>query len=335
MTGGPLDILLAFEAGGSGPVGADRMARRAVDGLVRRGLRVSMLNEPSTRPAIVHYFDLARPNRLADALRIADQTGAGLAITPCSTSRVWPDAEQGRDACRAADVVFALTEVEAVELRDIGVAADRIRMVPSASDLVGRPDAAGFRRRLGLEHHVVLFAGRRVATKGYVELLHATTLVWQRMPQVAFVFLGPNGDSDAARHFRAHADPRVLDLGVVDEQTKHDAIDACDLLCLPSSADVFPLVFIEAWLCGRAVLSGTFAGAHEVVRHGVDGVVVPPRPEPLAEAIVALLGDDERRAAMGRAGRERARRELGWSRVAAEYEAGYREAIDARTRRER
>ena len=39
------------------------------------------------------------------------------------------------------------------------------------------------------------------------------------------------------------------------------ALAACTVFCLPSTADIFPLVFLEAWACARPVVSGAFPGA--------------------------------------------------------------------------
>jgi glycosyltransferase involved in cell wall biosynthesis len=233
-----------------------------------------------------------------------------------------------RAACRSADVVFALTPAEAASMTSAGAAPDRIRFIPQACELTGTPDPAGFRRASGLTGQIVLFAGRRTAFKGYLELLSSMPLVWDRLPEVTFVFIGPNSDASAAEEFRAHADRRLVDLGVVDDQTKHDALAACDVLCLPTSYDVFPLVFAEAWTLGKPVISGDFPGSEVVVRDGVDGLIVKPRPAELADALVRLLSDHGFRQSLGRAGLRRAESEFGWDKMADAFQDGYGWALD-------
>jgi glycosyltransferase involved in cell wall biosynthesis len=351
VTAGPLDVLVVFDGSDTGPNGAERMAVRSVAGLAARGHRVVLLTRapashvdglgtrvvrteaeldtalPYGRPAVVHLFDLAQPGLVDTAVRVAARTGAPLALTPCSAPAAWPDRGRAALAGRAARVLFTLTGGEDAALRAAGLPTRPIRRIPPAADLPGTPRPAGFRRGLGLDGDAVLFVGRRTAYKGYLALLQATRAVWAALPATRFVFIGPDTDADAAAHFQAHADPRLHDLGVVDERTKHDALAACAVLCLPSSTDVFPLVFVEAWSCGKPVVGGDFAGADQVIRHGVDGLVVRPRPHDVAGALVRLLGDPRARLAMGRAGAERARREFGWDRVAAAYEDGYRWAL--------
>ena len=304
-------ILLAFGGYDPGPAGAERMAIRTIEQLVRRGDEVTVLTDalPSAyavptahavgtaqrgrsvlqvcrtvdelagyQPEIVHAFDLAKPDQVGDALEIARGCGGVLALTPASARGVWPHPEVARSACRTADVVFALSPAEAAELTGAGTPHDRIRYIPQACELTGTPDPDGFRRAGGLTGQIVLFVGRRTAFKGYLALLESMPLVWERLPEVTFIFIGPNSDADAAAAFRAHADRRLVDLGVVDDQTKHDALAACDVLCLPTSHDVFPLVFAEAWTLGKPVVSGDFPGSEVVVRDGVDGFIVRPRP---------------------------------------------------------
>lgn len=83
----------------------------------------------------------------------------------------------------------------------------------------------------------------------------------------------------------------------------------CDVFALPNrqvgwDIEGFGIVLLEAQACGKAVLAGRSGGTVEAIQSGVTGELVPcEQPEPLAEAIVGLLSDPERRRAMGAAGR--------------------------------
>ena len=73
-------------------------------------------------------------------------------------------------------------------------------------------------------------------------------------------------------------------------------------------AEGFGIVFLEAAACGVPAVAGRSGGAHEAVVDGETGFVVGPRDVPsVRAAITALLEDDERRAEMGRAARDRVR----------------------------
>lgn len=77
---------------------------------------------------------------------------------------------------------------------------------------------------------------------------------------------------------------------------------------LASRSEGMPISILEAMAAGLPVVASDVGGISEVVVDGVTGFVVPPRdPAALAAALDRLLDDDGGRAALGRAGWERAR----------------------------
>jgi glycosyltransferase involved in cell wall biosynthesis len=78
------------------------------------------------------------------------------------------------------------------------------------------------------------------------------------------------------------------------------------IVCLPSYyGEGVPRALIEAAACGRPIVTADTPGCREVVRHGMNGLLVPPRAAAaLADALRELLLDRERCEAMGRRGRE-------------------------------
>ena len=72
-----------------------------------------------------------------------------------------------------------------------------------------------------------------------------------------------------------------------------------------SSYEGLPHAVLEAKARGLAVVATAAGGTAECVRHGIDGLLVPPGDDAaLAGAIAALLADPARAAAMGMAGRD-------------------------------
>jgi glycosyltransferase involved in cell wall biosynthesis len=343
-------ILTVFSGYGQGQIsGAERMAWRTMAALALRGHDMAALTDSPlphdlrgdgltvfrsraeltsgtswSPPDVVHGYDLGSPGDVMITRELAQRWAARFVLTPASAPQVWPEPERAAALCRVAEVIYTLTGAEADALTAMGVDPTRLRTLPQAPDLRGNPNPAAFRARHGIRGHLVLFLGRRIATKGYEVLLDAAASVWEHMPDTVFAFAGPIGDGVTARAFRTRRDPRILDLGMPAEQEKHDALAACTVLCLPTIADVFPLVFVEAWACGKPVVSGRFAGVDEVVRHGVDGIVVDARPSDVAEALRRLLPDSQTRRALGAAGLRRVRADMSWARVAELVEDGYR-----------
>ena len=81
---------------------------------------------------------------------------------------------------------------------------------------------------------------------------------------------------------------------------------ACDVFCLASLHEGRPVALMEALALGLPVVATDVGGNREVVEPGREGTLVPPsRPAALASALLAILGDSERRRAMAGAARAR------------------------------
>jgi phosphatidylinositol alpha-mannosyltransferase len=95
----------------------------------------------------------------------------------------------------------------------------------------------------------------------------------------------------------------------------------------------FGMALVEAMAAGVPVVASDIPGFREVVRDGIEGLLVPPGdPSALAAALRRVLADTELATALGRAGRERAER-YRWDRVCTEVEIAYRDAAGAARRR--
>ena len=81
---------------------------------------------------------------------------------------------------------------------------------------------------------------------------------------------------------------------------------SCDLLVLPTNADLVPWSVLEAMADDLPVVSTGVGAIPEIVVHDVTGFIVPAGDgEALANAIAGLLSDPDLRRTMGQRGRER------------------------------
>jgi glycosyltransferase involved in cell wall biosynthesis len=81
---------------------------------------------------------------------------------------------------------------------------------------------------------------------------------------------------------------------------------SCDLLVLPTNADLVPWSVLEAMAMQLPVVSTGVGAIPEIVVHDVTGFIVPAGDaEALANAIAGLLSDPDLRRTMGKRGRER------------------------------
>ncbi len=94
---------------------------------------------------------------------------------------------------------------------------------------------------------------------------------------------------------------------------------AADIVLVPSRAEPFGNVAVEAALAGRPVVASRVQGLQEIVRHGATGLLVAPDdPLGLAEAVLELLGDWARAKTMAAAAATQAHERFGVDRYAAE-----------------
>lgn len=100
------------------------------------------------------------------------------------------------------------------------------------------------------------------------------------------------------------------------------------LFVQPSFYETFGIACLEAMCFGLPVVATQVGGLPEVVEDGVTGILVPPNdPQALAEAVLSLLRDPERRRQMGRRGREKVLAQFTPERVADLSEALYWEVL--------
>jgi phosphatidyl-myo-inositol alpha-mannosyltransferase len=197
----------------------------------------------------------------------------------------------------------------------------RYRVVPNGVELAAaRPDPDRPYDELR-----ILFVGRAEERKGLPVLLRAFE---------ALRGAGVEARLTVAGATREEVEPLLLEpagvhvAGRVSEEEKWRLLGASDVLCAPSlGGESFGMVLTEAFASGTPVVSSDIAGYRDVVRDGVDGLLVPAGDAvDLGEALRALALDRGRRAHMATAARERAQR-FAWPRVAGEVVEVYEQAV--------
>jgi glycosyltransferase involved in cell wall biosynthesis len=104
-------------------------------------------------------------------------------------------------------------------------------------------------------------------------------------------------------------------------------IAQAEILALPTTHEGLPNVILEAWSAGTPVLASRVPGVTELVRDGVDGLLVDNSPEAWEAALVRFHADNELRQRLASAGRERVTRDFGIGAAAVRWAEIYREAV--------
>jgi glycosyltransferase involved in cell wall biosynthesis len=163
--------------------------------------------------------------------------------------------------------------------------------------------------------------------KDYSTLFAAARRVRERGAAVRFAAVGqgPLEPEVIAEHARSGLGQAFTLLGY-----RPDALDvlaAADLFVLSSRQEGLPVALMEALALGLPVVATGVGGIPEAVTDGVEGRLVPPEhPNELADAILGLVCDPERRSRMARAATRRST-QFDVERVVRRYEDCYRTLV--------
>ncbi len=174
-----------------------------------------------------------------------------------------------------------------------------------------------FRERYGIHAPLVASLSTLSFDKGSIHLIEAIRSLWRAGRPIHLVLAGT-----VLAPFRRYverlpqADRACLHvLGPLEDQEKRDLLAACDVFAMPSRADSFGIVYLEAWLYRKPVIGARAWGITDVIEDGKDGLLVPFGDVPaLAEAIVRLMDHPETRDAMGMRGEQKVYRDHTWDR---------------------
>ncbi len=208
------------------------------------------------------------------------------------------------------DVVVAPSHDAKREVESYGIP------IPVVVMLCG-PDAREFDRapvwnprlELGLaEPHILLYWGRLAKEKNIGFLLRSFHILAKRRDDVHFVIVGHGPCMEELQR-------QARELGIAHKTTfcgflpREQVIDLsrqADLFVFASKTETQGLVVAEAMMAGIPPVAVDAPGVRDMVRSGVDGVLVPEDEEVFASCCEELLGDPERRRQLGLAARAHA-----------------------------
>jgi glycosyltransferase involved in cell wall biosynthesis len=264
------------------------------------------------RPDVIHAHDPHAVAMAALALSMSTQ----LAKPPLVASRRVDFHMKGnalsRWKYRQVDCfVCASDAIRTMVIAD-GVPAAHAVTIHEGIDLgrVAAAPAADLHADLWLPHHapIVGNVAALVPHKGQRHLIEAAAIVVTQVPDARFVIAG---EGELRPQLERQIKERHLEKHVFLAGFRPDILPvhkAFDLFVMSSITEGLGTSLLDAMACGKPIVATTAGGMPEVVADGETGVLVPPRDdEALAAAIVRLLKDEPRRAAMGAAGERRVR----------------------------
>jgi glycosyltransferase involved in cell wall biosynthesis len=234
---------------------------------------------------------------------------------------------------RRATRVQATSDQIAAGLLELGVPRKRIVRLPNGLDTARflercEKDQVAARQALGLpaDRVIVLYAGRFARVKGVADLLDTWTVTSQ-LQDAVLVLVGS--------HELAVDDP----IGPVEENERvivrdwtkdiRDYYRASDIFVLPSHGEGMSNALLEAMACGLAVVATRVGAAPEMIRDGIDGLLVEPGDRlGLGVALSRVVQDPGLRKRIGHATASTVRDRYAIQSVVAAIESTYLEIAD-------
>jgi len=231
-------------------------------------------------------------------------------------------------AARRARAIIAVSECSKRDIeRTLRLPPERVHVIGNAVDESYQPIRdprllSSVRERYGIGERFILYFGGFDVRKNVFRLIEAYAKIRPRLDEPYQLVL-----AGRLRHIGhpLYPDPRplvrergleshVVFTGQIREQDKAPLYSAATLFVFPSLYEGFGMPVLEAMACGAAVITSNTSALPEVA--GDAAVLVDPTDtEALAQAMLELLRDPGRRAALGQAARARAAH-FSWGTVA-------------------
>jgi len=119
----------------------------------------------------------------------------------------------------------------------------------------------------------------------------------------------------------------VLQIETISDIEKSAALQACDLLCVPSRAESLGVAYLEAWYFKKPVVALDLPVLREVIGHNQNGLLVAHSGEAVANGICRLLKSPILQQRLGENGHASVVSQYDWNRIALAIASVYRHVI--------
>jgi len=334
----------AWEAAGGVQVHVRNLAQRLRD----RGHHVTVLTPTGATPIEPWVRSVGRPFAISYAGTVARIAPLAYRRTRDALAEIRPDVVHVHEPLTPSVSMFATIASEAPVVATVHAYLDRSRAMERAAPVLRRvwanvsegvavsDAAARFLRRslgdVGLEvvpngvdvgawerparvaddlpaERRIVWANRLDPQKGFPVAVTAFAKVVAEVPDAVLLVAGDGADREAIGLLTPSVWSRVRRLGTVpnaDLPAVHAASEV--FVSAATGQESFGIALVEAMAAGLPVVATDIPGYREVVRHGVEGLLVPPRdPEALAVGLVRVLTEPGLAERLRAAGRARAR----------------------------
>jgi glycosyltransferase involved in cell wall biosynthesis len=190
-------------------------------------------------------------------------------------------------ALKKANLTLAVSNYTRDRLiQEVGLDANRVKILPNTYD-PGRfaiaPKSTRLLQKYGLrpDTPVILTVCRLSETecyKGYDQIIKAMPEIIGSVPNARYLLVGKGPDRPRIEKLIAESGVQdaVILAGFVPDEELAEHYNLCDIFAMPSRAEGFGIVYLEALACGKPVLAGNKDGSRDALCDGELGLLVDP-----------------------------------------------------------
>ncbi len=152
------------------------------------------------------------------------------------------------------------------------------------------------------DEQIIFYVGAKTYVKGIFNLVHAFKKVLDGDKNVRLVLAGPTTKEfeDFYQTVDSYVKDKVILIDSILDAKKRDLFAAGDIFCMNSKSDSFGIVYLEAWMNRKPVISSDLEAMKYVVDEGVDGYRVAfDDIKTLSQKLMLLLNDKKLRDTLG------------------------------------
>lgn len=222
-----------------------------------------------------------------------------------------------RDAILSSDKIMVASRAEYDEAIKIGADVEKLALVPNGVNIDKfNPNIDGqvVRKRYEIEDKlVVLFVGTLDPVKGAKYLVESMPIVLSHVPNAIFLIVGEGPERELLDDLvkKLGVSKSVIFTGRIQHSETPFFFAACDVFVLSSLSEGFSNAVLEAMASGKPIVGTSVHGTLDQISDGTNGYLVEPKNScELANRIIQLLSDSEKREVMGKEGRRIVEREF-------------------------
>jgi len=244
--------------------------------------------------------------------------------------------EQYLERIHHCDYYIANTTFEKEVLIKHNIAEEKIKVIGAATDVFEYSEKLETENELRKKYQidqnarVFLYLGRQEASKNIECLLKAYKDIKKLDVPAILIIAGAKGAYTAVIEQNAKEDKSLIIFSDITDFQKCELLKLSDVLVLPSSAESFGVVFLEAWSYNKPVIGANIGAIASLIEEEKDGLLFDAgNARDLILKMKTLLLDKELCNAMGKTGYEKVMRHYTWPVIATKFRDTYAMAIES------